>query len=426
MKCPESVFQQFISKAMGWYREAFPNTPLYVQAFPFDVGRALSFNPPIGFKTNNWESGWGIWTYSNIPDMYGESRVWYNYPRLPKILESKYGTVFTNGIADNNKGNYWGTYWMLLSMLAQKPDLVDFHSDHWDAFVKIPWLSEFVNAQLQKTPSDSPMVWAAMRDTHDSMKKEDPANNCQQSGVYGDYSFYLYRRETVAGGRTVALKQDSLPAETKEQIYTNKSGSHLSRGGVPSQIYTARRTDSATGNNYMFFDIDNGWKYAGLVPDGQRKYKIIFVYLDKGSDTLSLEYGGANNQTKKIDIRKGGSNQWIRKEIFVNDAYFNDQMPGQTDIKLNNNGDGDETIHMLQVWGEGGTSPGVSPTPTGVGCAKKRMGDANCDGKVNINDFGIWKMEFLGVSGQKSADFNNDGRVNINDFGIWKVGFLNR
>jgi len=367
MGCSEATFLGLIDKAMGWYREAFPNTPLYMQGLPFNVPKALSFNPPIGYKTNNWEPGWGIWAYSNISDMYGESRVWYNYPRVPRALESKYGASMTNGSADVQKGNYWGTYWMILGMLAHKPDLIDFHADQWEAFVKIPWLSEFVGAQLQKTPADSPMVWTAMRDTHDIMKKEDSYNNCQMSGVYGDYSFYIYRKEEVSGGRTVALKQNDLPTETRDQIYTNKSNGSSSKPGVVSQIYTARRTDAASGNNYMYFDIDNGWKYAGLRPDGQRRYKIILTYLDKGSDTLGLEYSDENNQIKKINIQKNGSNLWIRKEILIGDAYFNDQLTGRTDIRINNNGDGDETIHMIQVWGEGAVGPGPDvPDPTSI------------------------------------------------------------
>ena len=68
----------------------------------------------------------------------------------------------------------------------------------------------------------------------------------------------------------------------------------------------------------------------------------------------------------------------------------------------------------------------LTPTVTLAPCPKKSAGDANCDGKVNINDFGIWKMEFIKKGDQKMADFNNDGRVNINDFGIWKIGFLEK
>ncbi|MFA5828525.1 MAG: dockerin type I domain-containing protein [Candidatus Shapirobacteria bacterium] len=68
-----------------------------------------------------------------------------------------------------------------------------------------------------------------------------------------------------------------------------------------------------------------------------------------------------------------------------------------------------------------------TPTPTlAPVCPKKGSGDANCDGVVNISDFGVWKMEFIQSTVQRMADFNGDGRVTIADFGSWKVGFLGR
>jgi hypothetical protein len=57
-------------------------------------------------------------------------------------------------------------------------------------------------------------------------------------------------------------------------------------------------------------------------------------------------------------------------------------------------------------------------------CAGKGQGDGNCDGKINIGDFEIWKVEFIQKGTQRTADFDGDGKVTILDFGVWKVGFL--
>jgi len=67
----------------------------------------------------------------------------------------------------------------------------------------------------------------------------------------------------------------------------------------------------------------------------------------------------------------------------------------------------------------------ITPTPVST-CPKKGIGDANCDDKVNIMDFGIWKVEFIDFHNKITkdlwaADFDNDQKVAIYDFSIWKL-----
>lgn len=57
-------------------------------------------------------------------------------------------------------------------------------------------------------------------------------------------------------------------------------------------------------------------------------------------------------------------------------------------------------------------------------CPLKSKGDANCDGKIDILDFNIWREEFTKALNTTSSDFNNDGRVNTLDFNIWRDNSL--
>ena len=46
-------------------------------------------------------------------------------------------------------------------------------------------------------------------------------------------------------------------------------------------------------------------------------------------------------------------------------------------------------------------------------------GDANLDGKINVDDYG--KIDFavaLGIAGWANGDFNYDGKINVDDYGI--------
>ncbi len=65
-------------------------------------------------------------------------------------------------------------------------------------------------------------------------------------------------------------------------------------------------------------------------------------------------------------------------------------------------------------------------------CPLHNSGDANCDGKIDIEDFNVWKADFLSTFGSGNnpgdslglADFNNDNKVDTDDFNIWRDGFI--
>ncbi len=349
--CSETTFNNLVLQAAEWHKQAFPNTPVYVQGHPFNPQKGI--DSVFGYKTNGWVADSGLWTYSNIADYLGESNVWYKYPNLMRALESRYDSFKTGGASDFSNKIYGGTYWMLINMMGNKPDFIDFHRDHWYLFLKLPWLNEFVSSHLGKTAENTPSVWTVMREVQDSIQKEDWG--CQQSGTYGDYQFYMYRRDNITGNKTVALTKNDLPTVAQNQPYTNPN--ETDAGSNKSPTYTARRTDQTSNNNYMSFDIDNGWPYASLQPQANLSYKIVLIYLDKGTDKFSIEYPDVSSNVKKNQTTKINTNKWIRKEIVINDAYFNDQLSGNTDIRIYNENDGDEIVHLLQVVGLGSGSP---------------------------------------------------------------------
>ena len=70
--------------------------------------------------------------------------------------------------------------------------------------------------------------------------------------------------------------------------------------------------------------------------------------------------------------------------------------------------------------------PTLTPALIAACPSTKSKGDANCDGKIDIKDFYVWKEEFILESkGETKSDFNNDKQITIEDFSIWRDGFLN-
>jgi len=60
----------------------------------------------------------------------------------------------------------------------------------------------------------------------------------------------------------------------------------------------------------------------------------------------------------------------------------------------------------------------------------KSKGDADCSGTTTLNDYSIWRSEFIsgslgtGVKIDWRADFDCDGKVTLNDFSIWRENFV--
>jgi len=67
----------------------------------------------------------------------------------------------------------------------------------------------------------------------------------------------------------------------------------------------------------------------------------------------------------------------------------------------------------------GGNDDNCKNDNTSSTCTKKSLGDANCDGKVNENDYNIWIRELQKTDTTVTADFNSDGAVDGTDFSIW-------
>lgn len=58
-----------------------------------------------------------------------------------------------------------------------------------------------------------------------------------------------------------------------------------------------------------------------------------------------------------------------------------------------------------------------------VACLKSK-GDVNCDGKVDLVDFELWRREFVGELTTLLSDLNVDNKVDLIDFEIWRQGFF--
>jgi hypothetical protein len=345
------AFNDWVEHLMQTYNLAFPSTPQFIQStihgIHYDAQLAASFPSQMtGVKVGGLKV--------DVPDaevrydhvlvggVTGFSRVWH--PVIPTGYEPKHA----NGIE--------GSYWFFMEGLSTHPHMFDIQlpniRDAYLAEQRIGFpILDFVRTHLGKTVQNTPDVWIVLRDTYGR-------DTCWMGsdGIYrcygphhGDFDYWLYRSDSAPGSRTVALRgrklNRQLPGDAREHTY----GWH-----------STRRTDQATGNPYMSFDVDDRYPHTEQVPrtaGGQASWTISVTFVNHGADTLSLEYLDYYGNLVEHRIEKGPAlgllNNWVDYTWYVDDACFDNGLPGGIDFRLDCNNDGDEFVHRLIVTAQG-------------------------------------------------------------------------
>ena len=132
-------------------------------------------------------------------------------------------------------------------------------------------------------------------------------------------------------------------------------------GGSQAWGRYARRTDQASNNTRMRFDIDTAYLSAGF----NGTAVITVTYYDKGTDRWQLRYDSTGGSDKAA-IRYGSSVDYVQKDdtkmwrqvvFYFTDARFTNGQPGITDFSIDCTSDGDEWVSFVEVSRGGGGAP---------------------------------------------------------------------
>lgn len=374
------VFNNWVLRVMGTYNLAFPNTPQFIQSTLHNIhvhaAAAASFTSKMsGVKVNGWD----------VDLLNAEIRfdgvLIGGVTGVSQLFHEKIPTGFEPG----GWPGVQGAYWAYMEVLSVHPYLLDIQlaliADTYQAELQTGFpIMNFTRQHLGRQVENTPDVWIVLRETAKTDTCWDGSDGIRKCyGPHkGDYSYWLYRNDQASGSRTVALLGDAAYAELPAP-----ARSHQYSGGITSanDYRSVRRTDQATSNPYMSFDIEDRYPYAGQVPKaagGPVSWTITMTLLNSGSDTLSLEYINYYSQLVERRITKGSAlgalNTWVDYTLRVEDAFFDNQLPGGTDFRIDCNNDGNEYIHRLIVRGEGLQLPTPSPTRTRPPTATRTAG----------------------------------------------------
>ncbi len=176
--------------------------------------------------------------------------------------------------------------------------------------------------------TNTPSVWVALRETEFTGFPD-----------YGNYEFWLYQNDAVPGGRTVPLWNV----------------------GTAYQGRYTRRTDQGSGNANMYFDVND--RYAA---GGHLNAIVSVTYYDQGTDRWELWYDSVQgNERLGGSVQKRNTRTWQTATLVLDDARFSNGLPGGgdrpgSDFRIWSAGDGDETIHLVDVIVRAGTSRTLS------------------------------------------------------------------
>lgn len=348
-ECPPGVryrFQQYMLTCMDVYRQAFPDKTLFINNAPGGSGirqltsnYAATLDPPVGLKHSGMLAD--LDSHRGYGDFVGSWDMIRTYSMtLPIWLESPFS---------------WGTselkYWSYLCGLHYHPDAIDVHPDLLTMVdpAILRWVGRHLGVDIWETPS----VWTVLRDYE--FPRQDWGSG-GVSGKMGDFTFWLYRRD-IAGGGAVRVWRENLPGVAQNSIYSRQ----------------ARRTDQTSGQSYMYFDIDDAYPYVGQKPldepGGNVSFLVRVIFLNQGSDTISLQYRNYDGTLVSETLQKGSGlgevNNWVDHTFTLYDAYMDNGFgSGKADFRISCNNDGDETVHLVEVIGNWGEPPTPTPIPS--------------------------------------------------------------
>lgn len=203
-------------------------------------------------------------------------------------------------------------YWAMLNALDKHADLVLVQKDAITRTELVP-VFDFANTYLGATLETTPDVWVALRET------VRPAERWNTQ--HGNFSFYLYQSDTAPRGKTVPVWNVT---EAREGAF-------------------ARSTDQATGNPYIFFDVDDRYFQGG------KPISLEVIFLDQGRDSWHVEYDARGAEIKSLDpVEKQGSGQWRSARYTLIDAEMRGDLEGY-DFRIDCEQDGDEVIHLVRL-----------------------------------------------------------------------------
>ena len=296
------------------YTSAWTNKPLMLQYAPFFTKRwerrefvDYAGSQGVGFKHNRLlvdHDDQVIDNPSHTDYRAGQYDAMFSFPNTSGPLAWE---IYRDGLFTESD-----VYWAVLNALDKHPA---YFVAKWDLltsatpFEKELW--HYANRYLGSTLADTPSVWTALREPVSTWYPQ-----------RGNFNFWLYQNNSVAGGATVPLWN----------VTSDMRGRYARRTNGPS-------------NPYMYFNVDDGYMLGG-----SNAISLTVTYLDQGTGSWRLEYDAVNDPyAVGFTVQKQNSGQWRTVTQVLNNVYFGNRQTGGSDFRIYNGGDDNDTFHFVDL-----------------------------------------------------------------------------
>jgi len=339
---PSPAFSAWCLRVQATYNRAFPTIPQFIQptvhnAHIFAEAAAKFAKRSSGIKVNGLEpdvaSAELRFDGRLVGGVTGAAEIWHE--SIPTGYEPKRG----NGVE--------GSYWFFMQALSTHPWLLDVQMANIEQAYRsqlttgFPIL-DFTREHLGKTVTDTEDVWIVLTETawQDSGYTGSDGVKRTYGPHHGDYEYWLYERRDAPLSKTVARRGEEkgreIPAAALSHVY--------GWAGV-------RRTDQASGNHFMSFDVDGRYAERFSV------WRLDLTVLNTPG-TFLVEYVAPNGELIDVLVTKGTGlgplNTWVDCTVEIPGADWTNRLPGGVDFRIHSNGDGDEFVHRIIVTGRPG------------------------------------------------------------------------
>lgn len=327
----------------------------------------------------------GVWVkYGRLGDRYQNNREFTDPDASSGSWLWQPVREFRNGLAHRSRSEMdltdhgwfteaplWNMYWTNLWDLHAGMDMHNILDEDLENPAFAESFAFFSKYAGFKDPRDSTGVWVALRDgldvadterfPEDVYGAEDRGRNrARYLRILAEFAPYGAQQNDMD-----ALNRTSWDAlnDLGWRIYpgnyemwlSQRDPSATSQGlwrvGSQGQPYGrfARRTDAASGKQALYFDIDDRFFFDQPL-SGAYAATVRVVYLDQGTDTWTLQYDAIDNpQQTAITVTKTNSGLWREATIVLDDAYFGNRAPRESDLMLVNPDAADDTFHMIEL-----------------------------------------------------------------------------
>jgi len=157
-----------------------------------------------------------------------------------------------------------------------------------------------------------------------------------------NFEKFLTQREVSPNGNTVLVEKHNWP--------DNKPGFCSYR---ESYAYQARRTDHASGNDYIYFNLSEEFLSAE-----ENSVQISVYYKDDNSANWRIEYNSLSDDYEQTPgVSNAGDGEWKSAIFTITDADFRNAQTGGMDFRIYNGGSEDVTVSSVRVIRLGSAEP---------------------------------------------------------------------